>query len=483
MKDSRNSSGRGRGRWAAVLGAVLVVLGAAGCSSQKEERTEDGRLVLNYWEKWTGFEGEAMQAVVDEFNASQDRIFVKKLSVSTIDQKMMLAVAGGNPPDIAGLWSHNVAPFAERGTLTPLGRRLREAGLGASQYTDVFWDLCRYRDFTWALPSTPATIGLHWNKKHFRDAGLDPDRPPRSIAELDRMAEQLTVVEVERNGEEVRVRYTELTDAEKRNPDDSFTIVILGYSPSVPGWWNYAWSYWFGGRLWNGRDRITATNEANVAAYEWFQSYPRKFGAQNLQQLAASFGNFSSPQNPFLSGKVSMVQQGVWMHNFIKKYNPQLDWGAAPFPSVDPDRYPMVTIAETDVLVIPYGAKHPDEAFEFITYVNEQSTMEKLSLGQRKFSARSTMSEGFFQKHPNPYIRVFTELAQSPNAVHMPKTPIWTEYMDELVVAADEIYLLQATPEEALQTVQRRIQSKLDRSVQRWRAVREERLETWRERR
>ena len=42
---------------------------------------------------------------------------------------------------------------------------------------------------TWTdpLPTTPATIALHWNKKMFRDAGLDPNRPPRSIAELDEL--------------------------------------------------------------------------------------------------------------------------------------------------------------------------------------------------------------------------------------------------------------------------------------------------------
>ena len=42
----------------------------------------------------------AMQAVVDDFNASQDRIFIKMLTVSQIEQKLLLATAGGNPPDL-----------------------------------------------------------------------------------------------------------------------------------------------------------------------------------------------------------------------------------------------------------------------------------------------------------------------------------------------------------------------------------------------
>ena len=34
--------------------------------------------------------------------------------------KVLLATAGGNPPDIAGLWDGDVVPFAEQGALTPL---------------------------------------------------------------------------------------------------------------------------------------------------------------------------------------------------------------------------------------------------------------------------------------------------------------------------------------------------------------------------
>ena len=43
-----------------------------------------------------------MQAVVDDFNRSQDRIVVKMLSVGEVERKLMLATAGGDPPDVAG---------------------------------------------------------------------------------------------------------------------------------------------------------------------------------------------------------------------------------------------------------------------------------------------------------------------------------------------------------------------------------------------
>ncbi|WP_428387685.1 hypothetical protein [Mucisphaera sp.] len=75
------------------------------CGEQPEQRTTDGRTILNDWEKWGHFEAEAMHRVVDDYSASQDRELVRFLSISSIDQKVLLATAGGNPPDIAGLWS------------------------------------------------------------------------------------------------------------------------------------------------------------------------------------------------------------------------------------------------------------------------------------------------------------------------------------------------------------------------------------------
>jgi multiple sugar transport system substrate-binding protein len=98
---------------AAALGFV-----AFGPRGGKER--SDGRLVLDYWEKWTGLEGRAMIKIVDEFNASQDRIFVRYFSTSGIDQKTKVAIAGGDPPDIVGLWNPNVAGFAASGAILPL---------------------------------------------------------------------------------------------------------------------------------------------------------------------------------------------------------------------------------------------------------------------------------------------------------------------------------------------------------------------------
>ncbi|MDD4737046.1 MAG: extracellular solute-binding protein, partial [Kiritimatiellae bacterium] len=278
------------------------------CSTRQEDRTEDGRIIVIYWEKWTGFEAEAMQAVVDDFNASQDRVEVRMLPVSGILDKLMLATAGGNPPDVAGLWTHSITEFSEKGALTPLDAFLENSSIRQENYIPVYWELCRNHGFLWALPTTPASLALHWNKRLFREAGLDPDSPPTSLAELNALSDKLTIVRIERHGEWQQVRYPDLTPEEKASR--GFRILQVGHIPTVPGWYSEMWGFWFGGRMWDGDSRITANSPENIEAFTWYQSHAEKLGVNNLRTFGQTFGNFASPQSPFMAGKVAMVLQG-----------------------------------------------------------------------------------------------------------------------------------------------------------------------------
>lgn len=76
-----------------------------------------GRTEITYWEKWTNREGEAIQAVVDRFNQTQSRIWVHRIPVADITSKAMVAIGGGDPPDLVGFFTYNVPQFAEAGAI------------------------------------------------------------------------------------------------------------------------------------------------------------------------------------------------------------------------------------------------------------------------------------------------------------------------------------------------------------------------------
>ncbi|MBI3829139.1 MAG: extracellular solute-binding protein [Planctomycetes bacterium] len=379
---------------------------------------------LTYWEKWNNFEGEAMQACVDGFNAhsqkalkSSDteerrrflspggrRIFVHLLSTTQVNQKAKMAVSGGVPPDIAGLWSRDVPVFANFNAATPLDEWIKRDGPSPDEYQKCYWDMCVYEGRVWALPTTPSTIAMYWNKDLFKNAGLDPERPPKTLAELDAYNEKLT------------------------QRDANGRIAQMGFHPA------------------------------------------------EMRTFKGGLGTFDSPQNAFIAGKVGMVLQGVWMANYIRMHNPSMRWGVAPFPGPGGDEANPVTLAQADVLLIPRGCPHPEEAWRFVRYVNSRGDpkdpnapldgMEILCLKQGKHTPFKTTTKTFLDQHSHEALKVFIDLGNTKNVYIEPMMPMWEEIRAAIPASFEEL-MSQGdqpghSPGDILKRLQNRLQPKLD---------------------
>lgn len=418
-----------------TLGVMGVAIAVAFAMSEKVvgRQAGTGRITIVYWEKWTGAEGEEMRKVVDAFNASQEKIFVKYLSISGVDTKTMLATSGGNPPDVAGIWLDQVCQFSDAEALTDLTQIAKEHGLDADYYIPAYWDSLYYRGKLWALPSTPASVALHVRTDLVPKQYASPETFPKTIEAFDKLMFEIST----------------------RDKDGN--IKMAGFLPSNPGWWNWAWGPFFGGKLVDG-DKITIDTPENLRGLKWVQKYAKEFGAKQVQSFQSGFGNFSSPQDPFMTGKVAVELNGVWKANYIKVYKSDVPWFAVPFPYPE-DRPDLAGHSDMsqDVLTIPRGSKHVKEAFEFIAYVQRQDVMEKLCLGHGKNSPLAKVSEEFFRKHPNKDIRLFDEMARSPKAFAPPKIGIWKQIGDEMNVAFQEVNTGAKEPKDALADAQRRV--------------------------
>jgi multiple sugar transport system substrate-binding protein len=422
----------------AAAGAGFAVFGPRGA----KESTGD-RIVLDYWEKWTGHEGRAMQRIVDDFNRSQDRIVVRYLATSAIDQKSMIAIAGGDPPDVVGLWNYNVPGYAESNALIPLDELAPRFGVVPENYAAGIRPIMSYRGHLWATVNTGGTLALYYNKAIFREAGLDPDHGPRTIEEMDEFDRALTK-----------------TGAGGK-------IERVGFLHTEPGWWSWIWGYSFGGRLYDETtEQSLVDSPRNIAAYEWVQSSTRRLGVEPLKRLRSTFGNYDSPLNAFLDGKVAMEVQGPWLANVINAFKPGLDYGVAPFP-VAADLYDPaapVALIDTDILVIPRGAPHPEASMEFIAYTQRQDNVEFLSTVHCKNSPLAVSSPQFLAHHPNRGVRVHDALAKSPRSYLCPRTRTWLQFKEEFDAAAENIWALDVPAEQALHALQVRTQALLDRA-------------------
>lgn len=438
-------------RFLGLLGFLFV----ASCTPKEDARIS-GRLVLEYWEKWTGFEREAMARVVDDFNNSQDKIFVRFLSVSRVDQKMMLATAGGVPPMSwdSGLSISLPTPKIMRSCHWIIWQRMRAfankticPSSGSCALIAIFSGPC---------PPPPPSQPYTGTKKMFRDAGLDPEKPPQTMAELEAMNTKLT----------------------RKKQDGS--LAQIGHMPQEPGWWMHDFPSWFGGASWDGANKLLLDEQPNRRFFSWLESYPKRFGGSAMFELRGGFGNFASPDNPFFNGKVAMIMQGVWMNNFIKKYAPaDFEYGAAAFPEETEHPGAPLTIAETDILVIPAGARHPKEAMQFIAFVAQQKNTEKLCLGQHKISPLRKVSDEFMNHHSHPYLKVFQSLANSSRAQPTLSLPTFKEYANDMITYVNLVLLGRMGADEARVTMLARQQKALDAKVDRWNKVAPVRVALW----
>jgi multiple sugar transport system substrate-binding protein len=425
-----------------IPGLVIVALSTVVLSERRADSTEPpGPVHVAVWVGWAGFEYDGFQAVVSDYNHSQSHTIVDLLSVSGNSQKTLVSASAGIPPEISLLGGPEMIQFADAGAIVPLDDAFKETGIREEDYVPGYWAVMKYEDHIYAWPSTPATIALHYNIEILKKAGFT--KPPETISEMDKMIDKITVVKDGR-------------------------MAMSGFIPGEPGWWNWSYPMFFGGRLWDGTGKITANEKENVRAMDWVQSVSKRFGATQMTAFKGGFGNFASPQNAFLDEKVAMEIQGVWMYNFIHKYNPTLPWAAAPFPYPD-DRPDLKghTIVDQDIFVLLKGCKHPKEAIQFMAYVQSQPVMEKLCLSHQKTTPLRKKTPEFWENHGNPYIKLFDEMGYSKQAFSAPKLPLWPEYQDELKNAFDDITLMTKTPQEALDTVQERMQPKLDVYLQR----------------
>lgn len=425
-----------------VLGAGALGFALFGPRGARER--SDGRVVLNYWEKWTGHEARVMRELVNEFNASQNRSFVRYFSMSAIDQKAKIAIAGGDPPDILGLWNFSIPAFSEANALMPLDDLARPAKLTPDHYAPPVWRMMTYQGRLWGLVSTCSTIALYYSRAAFVDAGLDPDRPPRTIDQLDEAAQKLTT--------------------KAGSSADRF-----GFLHTEPGWWDWLWGYHFGGCLYDEvNDRATTTAPENIDAYRWVQSYPQRYGASRLVSFQSGFGNYFSLQQPFLAGKVAMTLHGPFLANVINQFRPGFDYGAAPFPVRDHllDESDPIGMLECDILCVPRGTKYPREAFEFIAFTQSRRVMERLATVHAKPTPLATSSPRFVADHPNRCVEVHNRLVRSRNAFVVPRTRVWPQYQDDFRTSMQRLWTLQDSPGNILAGIERRIQGELDRAAE-----------------
>lgn len=408
--------------------AAVAAIAMAGCG--RRSRSDVTEII--YWTGWSGHELEAQKQLVDRFNREHPHIHVRILSQFGVSgyQKVRIAFAGGATPDVMStVWADELAGYAKRHVLEPLDGYLKASGRDVNrEFTPGVARMLQVDGKVWALAVTTNTNFIAYNRQIFREAGLDPNRPPRTIEELDRVADQCTVYD--------------------RNHD----FVRYGFRPSGLNMWVYV----FGGGWYDPKtDRITANDPRNVAALRWMASYGKRYNIRKMDIFQTTFGSNETANGPFFVGKIAMWSAGEWAQQFIARYAPHLDWGYIPLPAPPGGRV-NTTTAGGSVFVIPAACPHKKEAWEFLNWLTSPDPVEKFCREIGNVPPLITVGDRpSFQK--DPLFKFAVDIAQGKNSFGPPPLAIWPTYSREITRTEEAATLSGKDPQAVLDDLQRRM--------------------------
>jgi multiple sugar transport system substrate-binding protein len=253
--------------------------------------------------------------------------------------------AGSGMPDVIVEDRPKLPQLAAQNVESSLQDLAQRDGVTGSNFWPFTWQQTLYKDQTYGIPWETDVRVLFYDKNAFQEAGLDPNKPPKTWDELWSYADKLDKKNAD--GSYARIAFMPLWNA---GPD------IWGYTNSVD------WAP-------NGQPKVNQPGA--VQTFEWIKKWVDRYGGwQKIQNFQAGFS--APPNDMFMSGKVAMVVDIAGYSSQLNFYRPQytgadgkkanMDWAVSDAPyNTKPGMW-----SGGFALSIPRGAKNRDAAWEFI---------------------------------------------------------------------------------------------------------------------
>jgi len=234
------------------------------------------------------------------------------------EQKLAMQFAAGTPPDVVETSTYFIAKFLAAGMLQEAPADIVEyVEKNVMPYATKFYKL---DGKIYGMPYFIGIIALYYNKDMFIEAGLDPDRPPRTWEELIGFACRLAKYE---NGRLAR---------------SGISLRLSGGGSGVAEkWWPFLIQA--GGTILektaDGKYHAGFYNEAGFDALNLYIKllYLYKVDSYEVKHDAEAFA----------LEQTAMFERGAWVTGYLKEHNPGF--------------------------YVPQAAKNPDLAWEFIRFL------------------------------------------------------------------------------------------------------------------
>jgi multiple sugar transport system substrate-binding protein len=201
-------------------------------------------------------------------------------------------------------------------------------------------NLTQIKGGIWALPYEYDPFGYVYNADVFKQAGLDPNQPPKTWDELRVDAKAI-----------------------KAALPDTWPIChpINNLSKMQPFVWGAGGTYFDQDVLPTKADFL---NPGMRSAYGFLREWAQN-GWMNTEEI-----NGQKAVQWLVSRQCAGIDYSTNLTMQLRANDPDTDWRAAPLVSMDAS-HPPVNFAGGSALIIPATAKHPQEALDFIMWLTD----------------------------------------------------------------------------------------------------------------
>ncbi len=257
--------------------------------------------------------------------------------------KATTLAAAGTPVSMAYVGSRTLKEFAQNDLIVPVPMTDDEK----KAYYPHIVDTVTFDGNQWGVPVAFSTKALYWNKDLFKQAGLDPEKPPKTWAEEIEMAKTI----------------------KEKTGIPGFGLSAKTFDNTMHQFMH--WVYTNNASVIDADGKVTLDSPAVLAAltaYKDIAPYSEEGPTAYEQNEVRAI---------FLDGKVAMIQAGSGAAYRLK--DTKINWGVTTLP-LGPDAKGPGTLLITDSLAIFKGTGVEEKATEFAKYITSPDIQAEYEL-------------------------------------------------------------------------------------------------------
>ena len=410
---------------AGLLAALTAVtLGVAACGTDSGGGSSGSSGGVSIWEGYTGPEAKVFAHLVKEYEAQHPGQKINSLFVNNDNtlQKVLTAVRGGSPPDIAylyGSWAPNVAQIPQVVNLTQVVQR---PGVNWNDFFVGERDVATVKGKVIGVPALVDNLAVVYNKTLFAKAGIAEPGPDWTWSQFMSDAKKLTDPAAKQFGT---------------------AYVTPGTEDTVWHWEALLWEA-DGQLLSPDGTKAAFDSPAGLKALSTLQTMAVTDKSMYLDPTDSAYGNL------FNSGKIGMLVTGPWdLGSF-----PSVKYGVQVMPSYPGASAGHQTISGPDNWVLfNNGSARVAAAEKFILWLTAPAQVKYFSLKTGDLPIRQSVSNanGFSQQMDATLPGVSTFISNLGNVKQArPQIPQYPKISQALGTMIVSVLLGKSQPQAAL---------------------------------